>query len=93
MFNAYVCFDAGDAYDRYNEGFVRTDEERLEEVVPRIRKSIADIQSALDKHEKFNNIKLVDVTKEYQIVKTKIDRFDDGKDEYGVQAFWKFSYK
>ena len=93
MFNAYVCFDAGDAYDRYNEGFVRTDEERLEEVVPRIRKSITDIQSALDKHEKFNNIKLVDVTKEYQIVRTKIDRFDDGKDEYGVQAFWKFSYK
>ena len=92
MFNAYACFNAGDTYDRYEDGYVRTDEERLEEVVPIIKKSIADIQSALNKHAKFNNIKLVDVTKDYQLVRTKIDRFDDGNDEYGVQVFWKFLF-
>jgi hypothetical protein len=93
IFNAYACFNAGDTYDRYDKGYIRTDKERLDEVVPRIKKSITDIQDALNKHEKFNNIKLVDVTKEYQIVRTKIDRFDDGRDEYGVQVFWKFTFK
>ena len=93
IFNAYACFNAGNTYDRYSEGYVRTDEERLKEVVPLIKKSIVEIQSALNKHDKFNNIKLVDVTKEYQIVITKIDPFDDGRDEYGVQVFWKFIFK
>ena len=92
-FNAYACFKAGYVYDAYHENRVRSNEERLEETVPKIEKTLVDIQNALDKHKEFNNIKVENVTKKYDIVTTYVDRYDDGNDKFGIEVFLKFSFK
>lgn len=90
--NAMCIINCGSVYENYPKN-PRSAEQRLEN-------GKKDVQILIDAIEKvitsmtrpFNTLKVELMNNELTVCRTKIDKYDDGADEYGMEVFLKIHY-
>ena len=93
--NATITIDAGHVYDDYGNDRVKTDAERTKVAVEKMNELIARINQLLSSSNDplYSQLEAEAVNKEFDVVRTYVDPYDDGDDWYGLEVFISIHYK
>lgn len=90
--NAMCIINCGSVYENYPKN-PRTDKQRLEDGKKNVQILIDTIEKVITSMTSpFNMLKVELMNNELTICRTKIDKYDDGNDEYGMEVFLKIHY-
>ena len=94
-FNAYTIIDAGHVYDDYGKQRAKTTDERIALAKKKLSELVKAIENTIAKSSNpmFKCIGVKVLNKDFDIVRTYEDPYDDGDDYFGLEVFLKFCYK